>query len=707
MRMLARRFLVVAVLATITVVAVRLSAETADPDMGARIINADAEPGNWLSHGRTYSEQRFSPLSQINAETVKDLKLGWHYDFETNRGMEATPLVIDGVLYTTGSWSRVYAFDAKSGDLLWEYDPQVPPEKAVHACCDVVNRGVAAWNGKIYVGSLDGRLIALDASTGTEVWSVATLDASEPYTITGAPRVVKGKVLIGNGGGELGVRGYVTAYDAETGAQAWRFYTVPGNPADGFESEALAKAAETWKGEWWAVGGGGTVWDSMAYDPELDLLYIGVGNGSPWNQAIRSPGGGDNLFLSSIVAVRPDTGDYVWHFQTTPGETWDYTATQHMILADMEIQGKTRKVIMQAPNNGCFYTLDRETGAFISGNNFVQVNWATGLDENGRPIENPEARYDKTGKPFFTFPSALGGHNWHPMAYSPDTNLVYIPAQEIPFLYAPVKEFKKKEGRWNNGADMALAAFPDAATTRKQLKSMTKGHLAAWDPVAQKEVWRAQYAAPSNGGVLATAGDLVFQGLANGQVRAYHSATGEQLWSFEAQTGVIAAPITYAVDGEQYLAVMAGWGGAAPLALPSALQDENAMPNVSRLLVFKVGGDDSLPPLDWEPIAWTEPPAQFAEAGTVAQGKQRYFEYCSVCHGDAAMSSGFLPDLRRSGTLSDPEFWQDIVLGGVLTDNGMVAFDAYMTAQDAEAVRAYIVDRAQLAYKDIQTGLAQ
>ncbi|NOZ42959.1 MAG: PQQ-dependent dehydrogenase, methanol/ethanol family, partial [Alphaproteobacteria bacterium] len=349
-----------------------LSAATVN---GQRIINADSEPQNWLSHDRTYDAQRYSPLDQITTKNVKKMALDWHFDFETHRGLEATPIVVDGIMYVSGSWSRVYALNAVTGKLLWQYNPKVPGEWAVNACCDVVNRGVAVWQGKVYVGTLDGRLVALDAKTGKVIWDVLTINKKYAYTITGAPLIVKGRVIIGNGGAEFGVRGYVSAYDALTGKLDWRFYTVPGNPKNGFEAPILKMAAKTWHGKWWKLGGGGTVWDSMSYDPELDLLYIGVGNGSPWNQAIRSPGGGDNLFLSSIVALRPETGKYVWHYQTTPGEMWDYTATQQMILADLKIDGKMRKVLMQAPKNGFFYVLDRKTGALISAKKYVRVNW--------------------------------------------------------------------------------------------------------------------------------------------------------------------------------------------------------------------------------------------------------------------------------------------------------------------------------------------
>ena len=373
-----------------------------------RVLAADDEPGNWLAHGRNYEEQRFSPLNQINQETVSDLELAWYADTGTTRGLEASPIVVDGVMFATGSWSLVYAYDARTGELLWRYDPEVPREWGAKACCDVVNRGVAVWKGKVYFGTIDGRLIALDAGSGEVVWDVQTTPRDKPYTITGAPRIVKDLVIIGNGGAEYGVRGYITAYDSESGEEVWRFYTVPGDPEAGFESPAMRAAASSWRGgKWWEIGGGGTVWDSMAYDPELDLLYIGTGNGSPWNRYIRSPGGGDNLYLSSIIAINPDNGSMVWYYQTTPGDTWDYTATQHIMLLDLEIQGQLRKVLVQAPKNGFFYVLDRRTGEFISAKPYVQTNWASHVDpETGRPVET-EGQYANEPKP--VYPSPYGG----------------------------------------------------------------------------------------------------------------------------------------------------------------------------------------------------------------------------------------------------------------------------------------------------------
>jgi quinohemoprotein ethanol dehydrogenase len=448
---------------------------------GKTLLEASANTEDWLSYGRTYDEQRYSPLEKINIGTVKDLGLAWFADLETARGQEATPIVIDGKIYITTAWSKVKAYDGVSGKLLWEYDPKVPGETGAKACCDVVNRGVAAWGNRLYLGTLDGRLVALDRDTGKEVWSKITVDQSKPYTITGAPRVIDGKVIIGNGGAELGVRGYVAAYSADDGEEIWRFYTVPDAPGKN-DDKHLKAAEDSWKGEYWKLGGGGTVWDAMAYDPELDLLYIGVGNGSPWNQAYRSPGGGDNLYLSSIVAIRPKTGEYVWHYQTTPGETWDYTATQHIMLADLEVAGVKRKVLMQAPKNGFFYVLDRATGKLISANNYAPVNWASGIDmKSGRPIENPDARFDKTGKPFVVMPGPGGAHNWQPMAFDQKSGLVYIPVQEAAFPYIPEANWKSSKIGYNTGVDFAAGAMPADPKIRGGAMAGTTGALVAWD----------------------------------------------------------------------------------------------------------------------------------------------------------------------------------------------------------------------------------
>jgi quinohemoprotein ethanol dehydrogenase len=646
-----------------------------------RIIGADQDPGNWMTYGRTYSEQRFSPLARVTADNVKQLGLAWYADLDTNRGQEATPLAIDGVLYVSTAWSMVKAFDAKTGMVLWSYDPAVPRALGVRGCCDVVNRGVAAWKGKIFVGTFDGRLVALDARTGKPVWSVTTVDPSKPYTITQAPRVIKGRVVIGNSGSEYGVRGYISAYDTETGNLAWRFYTVPGDPAQPVESPILTEAAKTWHGEWWKQGGGGTVWESLSYDPELNLIYFGVGNGLEWNQGYRSASQGDNWFLSSIVAINADTGNYVWHYQVTPGEEWDFDAVQQLILADLSIDGIRRQVLMQANKNGFFYVIDRKTGQLISAKNFTPVTWASGVDQKtGRPIESPDIRYDRTGKRANLLPGALGAHSWQAMAFNPKTGLVYIPAQEIPMQYEAVKDFQPAPIGWNVAT----------ATTNPP---NVKGYLLAWDPVNQREVWRANYLGPWNGGVLATAGDLVVQGNAAGDFSIYRAGTGEKLWSMFAQSPVMAAPVTYEINGEQYIAVLAGWGGAYPLMQGKQSDKSGDMRNVSRVLVFKLGARVSLPPLSPEPKLTLNPPAATADAASVAAGETLFGRYCGVCHGEAAVGGGVVPDLRGSPFIA-VDAWYSIVLDGALKEGGMAPFGSVLDRAQATAIRDYIVHRA-------------
>src|SRR6185295_11032210 len=638
-----------------------------------RIVNADKEPGNWMTHGRTYDEQRFSPLKQINDGNVSQLGLAWYFDMDTDRGQESTPIVVDGVMYFTSAWSKVFAVNAETGSPLWSYDPKVPPEWGANACCDVVNRGVAIWQHRVFVGTLDGRLVALDAATGKPVWETLTVDRQYRYTITGAPRVVDGKVIIGNGGAEFGVRGYVSAYDAQTGKMLWRFYTVPGDPSKPFESPALERAAKTWTGEWWKSGGGGTVWDSIVYDPELDLIYLGVGNGSPWNRRIRSPGGGDNLYLSSIVAIKAKTGEYVWHYQETPGEMWDYTATQQIILADIAIDGRQRKVILHAPKNGFFYVLDRATGALISAKPYTFVTWATSIDmKTGRPVESVNARYPGAeGVPLA--PGPLGAHNWQPMSFSPLSGFVYIPVQDMGFLYKSQGDYQSKALAFNTGLDMVAAELPQDPNIKKLILDTVKGRLVAWDPVKQKQVWNVNRPGPWNGGVLSTAGNLVFEGTASGSFEAYRADTGEKVWSFAAQTGVMAGPVSYTVNGEQYVAVAAGWGGAFPLVVGEISFKSGRVRNISRMLVFKLGGKAALPALVEPATLALNPPAATADEATVKRGEGLFQRYCSPCHGDVAVGGGVVPDLRYSKTLAN-EKWFDVVLGGARKQNGMISF---------------------------------
>ncbi len=665
-------------------------AEVANVD-GARIIAANKEPGNWMSHGRTYDEQRFSPLEKVNTKNVGDLGLAWTYRLDVDRATEVTPIVVDGVMYVTGAFSIVSALDPVSGKELWKYDPKVPRDADRQGCCDVANRGVAVWKGKVYVGAYDGRLIALDAASGKVVWEINTvLDQNRSYTISGAPRIIDGRVIIGNGGAELGVRGYVTAYDSETGKQLWRFFTVPGNPSQPAESKAMEMALPTWKGDqWWKFGGGGTAWDSMAYDPELNLLYIGVGNGTPWNREVRSPGGGDNLFLSSIVALKPDTGEYVWHYQTTPGDNWDYTATQHIILAELEIGGEARKVLMQAPKNGFFYVIDRATGELLSAEKFAPANWATHVDlKTGRPVENPEADWSK--EPKLVSPGPLGAHNWQPMSFNPATGLVYIPMQEALAYFAPdPDQTYTGKGNWHMGS--TPIALPEDAKGLADAKAAHKGHLIAWDPVAQKEVWRQDYVTIWNGGTLSTAGNLVFQGSADGRFIAYSADKGEKLWETPANSGVMAGPISYEIDGEQYVTVAAGWGGAFPLAL-GGLSDPAKVQPEARILTYKIGGKASLPPPKNDTLALPEPPEVTADEKVIAAGRDLYNANCGMCHGPSAISGSVLPDLRYMTEETHRLF--PGILAGAYAAKGMPNVMDKFTPEDVEAVHQYIIKRA-------------
>ncbi len=664
---------------------------------GQRIIEADKHPGDWVSYGRTYDEQRFSPLTQITDQNVGRLGLAWAADLDTNRGQEATPLETGGGVYITTAWSKVKAYDAKTGRLIWAYDPKVPGEWGAKACCDVVNRGLAMWKGKVYVGTLDGRLVALDAKTGAPVWSTQTFDRSKSYAITGAPRVVKGKVIIGTGGAEYNMRGFVSAYDAETGRLAWRFYTVPGDPAkrDGQPSDKPLQeiAAKSWAPGSWKLGGGGTVWDTIVYDPEQDLLIFGTDNGDPWNQGYRGKMG-DNLFLTSIIAVRPDTGEYVWHYQVNPGDEWDYSAVQPIILADVTIDGAPRKVLMQAPKNGFFYVLDRTNGKLISAKPIEAINWAAGIDmKTGRPIENPQARYSQTGKPWIGSPGPLGAHSWNPMAYSPRTGLVYIPTNEAGFPYIGDTSFAAHPVGFNTGLDFAAGAMPNNPAIQKATMQGLKGYLLAWDPVHQKQAWRADHPGPANGGVVVTAGDVVFQGTYAGEFAAYRADNGRKLWSFNAQSAIIAAPMTFALDGEQYVAVLTGGGGAYSLSPGIVSLKSGKLHNICRLLVFKLGGTAKLPPRPMINRPALDPPPLTATPAKLDQGFKLYSHYCGICHGDTGVSGGITPDLRYSPLLASDSFF-DVVLGGVLQSQGMVSFAKVLDHDEADSIRSYLIKRA-------------
>lgn len=657
----------------------------------ARLRDADKDEANWLMYGRTYDDHRYSPLKSVNEQTVSKLGLAWSKEMGTTRGLEATPLVKDGVIYVSGVWSTVQAFDAITGKTLWSYDPKVPRDRAFYFCCDVVNRGVALYRGKVYVGTLDGRLVALDEKTGTPVWTAQTTPDSKAYSITGAPRVARGMVMIGNAGGEYGVRGYMSAYDAQTGKMAWRVYTVPGDPSKGFESKAMEAAAKTWSGEWWKVGGGAPVWEGIVYDPELDLAYFGTGNATAWYRSLR--GSGDSLYAASILAVRVSTGSMAWHFQTTPGDNWDYDATQPLVQADLKINGQARKVIMQANKNGFFYMLDRATGEFISGTAFVDgINWATGLDpKTGRPIEAPGVA---GAAPAIISPDPGGAHNWNPMAFSPATGYMYLAAKtRMRMVHAPDPKWKYNPDKWNLGIDDTY----DGPLYAKMFSMPPPyGELIAWDPVAKKSAWRVKYPVVEGGGVLATAGNLVMQGRADGILAAYRATDGKELWRFDAGTGIMAPPVTYTAGGEQYVTLLAGWGGAPGLMNSPGIGA--VKPGYGRILTFRLGGTAILKPL---PYGHKEPPDPPVTAkmnpAQIREGAVAYLGNCMICHGINAVG-GSLPDLRYLDREKLDSF-EDIVLGGSRVSDGMPSFAKTLNRKQVDAVKAYVIAQAQEAAK--------
>jgi PQQ-dependent dehydrogenase, methanol/ethanol family len=653
-----------------------------------------ASSREWLTYGHDLAETRFSFLDQINDSNVSRLGVAWTFDTGEVRGHEATPLVYDGVMYATRPWSSVFALDARTGRLLWNYDPKVDKSMGWKACCDVVNRGVALYEGKVFVGTIDGRLIALDAKTGEEVWSVLTVDPERPYTITGAPRVMDGKVVIGNGGSELGVRGYVTAYDANTGEQVWRFWVVPGNPADGFENPDVEFAAQTWFGNWWEVGGGGASWESMIYDPEARLVYVGTGNGSPWSRELRSAGQGDNLYLSSIVALDVDTGRVVWYYQTTPGDDWDYTAVQPLMLTELVIDGVERKVIMQAPKNGFFYVLDRLTGELLSAEPFTEVTWASGISkETGRPIENPHARY----KDFVTtvLPGPGGGHNWHPMSYNPITGLVYFPTQQgSRFNYVAEPGFEHQPGRWNTGVLLGntsdLPQLPESEyKPGTGPRNPTPGALLAWDPIKQEPRWQVNYPNSVNGGTLTTAGNLVLHGTSEGHFIAYAADDGRKLWDVDLGVGMLAPPITYELDGKQYISILAGWGGASGLF---GVNPSGKYKAEGRLWTFVLDGDQNIQPVQGQPLPELTPVAYNDDPAVIKLGSDLFGERCAFCHGRNVQGGGSIADLRYASPATY-DIFQNIVRGGAYASMGMPNLSQYLSEEEVEAIKNYILSR--------------
>ncbi len=651
-----------------------------------RLSNAASEPSQWMTVGGTYEERHYSPLNEVNRDTVSRLGLSWFADYDTNLSQQGTPLYIDGVIYVSTAWSKVYAYDARTGAQLWQYDPQTPKEIAIKVCCGIVNRGIAAYEGKIYLGTLDGYLVAINAKTGQEEWRKLTVDADKQYTVTSAPRVIKGQVVIGNSGSEFGVRGYLGAYNATTGEDIWRVYTVPGNPELGFENPQMAMAAKTWSGNWWELGGGGTVWDAIVYDEINNLVVFGTGNGTPWDQRVRDPNGGDNLFVASLLAVDADTGEYAWHYQTTPGDTWDYDAMSPIMLLDLPFNGEQTRVVVQPNKNGMMYVLEAATGKLLKADAFTEVNWNTGVDMvTGRPIEVPEARYSRD-EIYNLAPGVQGGHGWHANAFNPETGLVYIATQRAYFVMRTAENFVPNPQGTNLGIDMG-ASFVYMRDNPDAPREFV-GYVTAWDPVAGKAVWKSEEHDGPTGGVLSTGGGMVFSGGGNNtnEFRAYDTVSGQKLWSFDTQTGMVAAPITFELDGKQYVAASVGINSAGNYYAP----------NYSRLLVFAIDGAAVLP----TPVSFTapqlNPPPLTASAEEVAAGQQHYNANCAICHGNGGAARGAnFPNLLVSPMLNAQEAFDSIVLQGVRQERGMVSFADRLQPADTSAIRAYLISRAQ------------
>lgn len=686
----------------------------------ARLQSIDSEPGQWLTSGRDAGKTHYSPLKTINRDNVGRLGLAWEFQTGTNRGMQATPVVVDGVMYVSGVAGRVYAFDAATGHTRWQFEPQVDLRNARSACCDIVNRGVAVWQGKVYVATFDGFLHALDATDGKVLWRVNTLnDRSRGYSVTGAPQVAGKVVVIGNGGAEYDSRGYVTAYDLATGKQVWRFYTVPGDPAQPFENSGLEMAAKTWDpaSKYWERGGGGNAWDSINYDAETNLVYFGTANGAPWSRNKRSGGTGDNLFLASIVAVNADTGEYAWHYQTTPGERWDYDATPHLMLATVKHAGQDRKVVMQASKNGFFYVLDRKTGELLAADPFVPTTWAKSVDPaTGRPVENPAADYSD-GQPKLVFPSSVGGHNFNPMSFSPDTGLVYIPAVEVGMILAEGPEpGPRQPQRLYTGVQVAFAGqlaapqtlpenmrhLADPAFLKTQPDIRMGAALKAWDPVERKVVWEFRNSSfMDHGGVLSTGGGLVLQGGLDGKLRALNDRTGEVLKTIDVGTAMIAAPMTYTVDGQQYIAITAGTGGGGwNMWFPENIAYKNG--NANRILVFKLDGGvvpqpEPLPP----PGPMPQPPKSTAKPADIAAGGALFAANCGICHANTQPAP--VPDLRRAATLQSLQAFQNVVRGGAYQMRGMPAWDDLLTEAEVGQIHAWLVAEANAVWSAAQS----
>ncbi|TDU31722.1 quinohemoprotein ethanol dehydrogenase [Panacagrimonas perspica] len=673
----------------------------------AKALSDQSQGKNWLAYGRNFYEQRYSPLTQVNTDSARRLGLEWSMALPRDHSLLSTPLVVDGVLYFTGSWSVARAVDAKTGKLLWEFDP-----KAIeHAGERLRNmwdssRGLAYWKGVVVIATVDGRLIALDAKTGKMRWSTQTTDPGKPLYISGHPKVFRGLVFVGNGGTEHGAaRGYVSAYHITTGKLAWRWYVVPGNPADGFEDPSQEMAARTWTGEWWKFGGGGNVWNGITYDPEFNQVLFGTGNGSPWNRKVRSPGGGDNLFLCSVVALDADTGKYKWHYQTTPGETWDYNSSMDIVLADLDLNGKKVKAALHAPKNGFFYVLNRANGKLLTAEKFAQANWATGIDpKTGRPIEAPGARYEDGEE--LIYPSPFGAHSWHAMSYSPRTGFVYIPKQEMPALYND-KEVRMVDWRspyFNFDPGVGVGFGDDVP------RNVAHSSLLAWDPVKQSKAWEVPQQEFLNAGTMVTAGDVVFQGGVTGEFAAYDARNGTKLWSVNVGSGISAPPITYEVGGKQYVSLLVGFGGAG-----SSVAGGSAMAQFGwsygaqtrQLYTFALDAKAPMPkvgdPLIPKPLV---PPDVKPDAKLADRGRDLYVGQCVWCHGSGAVSGGYAPDLRASPIPLSFDAFKAVVVGGAkVQPYGMPKFSD-LRDEDLNALQNFIRQRAEIGTKETDKAAA-
>lgn len=670
-------------------------------------LTGDGTDGNWAGYGRGYDSDHYSPIDDINQSNVQKLGLAWSFDLPVGNSHSA-PLEVDGTLYFSQAYAVIRAMDVATGNLKWEYDPKVTDVAGDKLRTAWGTRGISFWNNRIYTGTQDGRLIAINAKDGTLAWEVdTTMGKDDGRYITGAPLLYNGIALIGHGGADFSaVRGYVTAYDAETGKKLWRFFTVPGDPKAGPDNEpsdeilATADVKNSWKGEFWKYGGGATVWNSMTYDKELDRVYLGTGNGAPWNQKIRSPGGGDNLFVCSIVALDAKTGKYLWHYQVNPGETWDFNADMDIELATIKLDGKDTKVLMQAPKNGFFYVINRETGKLISAKQWAKQTWAKEIGPDGRPVELPGVRFEKKGQMFVMYPGGMGTHNWMAMAYSPKTGLVYIPRQEAPYAYS---EEGIKPATWKADKRLSIASGYAPGDTRVMPPASTgpTGALVAWDPVKQEEKWAVPMLSPVNGGVAATAGNLVFQGNAEGKFVAYAADTGKVLWSFDAHTGMVGQPIVFKTGGKQYVAISVGFGALAAVLGPDAAKfNWQYRQQKRRMLVFSLDGTAKLPENEKiDPIVLIDDPKLKFDDKVVAEGSKIFGGHCLACHGPGAIAGGAAPDLRASQIVQNKETFKAIVGMGGLEKAGMPKFDE-LSDKQLEAIRTFVQYRARVSAKE-------